>query len=65
VFSLQRPKEHKVYDDWEDAIDSEIEGRRTFNLHAKLESDLYDSEFVTEVQGTGMINDHQGIFRNK
>ncbi|ELT93702.1 hypothetical protein CAPTEDRAFT_226024 [Capitella teleta] len=45
-----RPKERKVYDDC--VADEEIEGRRTFSVASKLDSDLYSSKLVKEVQGS-------------
>lgn len=39
-----------MYDDWED--DEAIEGRRTFNLMAKLETDVFSSKLVKEVKAS-------------
>ncbi|XP_073991040.1 lysine demethylase 2 [Rhodnius prolixus] len=48
---LRDRKERKLYtDDW--AIgDEELEGKRSFNLQEKLESDNYSQSYVREMQG--------------
>lgn len=56
VFPLQRDrKERKHYtDDW--ALgDEEIEGRRSFRLDDKMESDRFPQCFVKEMIGSGML----------
>jgi len=56
IFPLQRDrKERKHYtDDW--ALgDEEIEGRRSFRLEDKMESDRFPQCFVKEMAGSGML----------
>jgi hypothetical protein len=56
VLPLQRDrKERKHYtDDW--ALgDEEIEGRRSFRLDDKMESDRFPQCFVKEMVGSGML----------
>jgi hypothetical protein len=56
IFPLQRDrKERKHYtDDW--ALgDEEIEGRRSFRLEDKMESDRFPQCFVKEMIGSGML----------
>ena len=56
MFPLQRDrKERKHYtDDW--ALgDEEIEGRRSFRLEDKMESDRFPQCFVKEMAGSGML----------
>lgn len=56
IFPLQRDrKERKHYtDDW--ALgDEEIEGRRSFRLEDKMESDRFPQCFVKEMAGQGML----------
>jgi hypothetical protein len=56
MLSLQRDrKERKHYtDDW--ALgDEEIEGRRSFRLDDKMESDRFPQCFVKEMVGSGML----------
>jgi hypothetical protein len=56
IFPLQRDrKERKHYtDDW--ALgDEEIEGRRSFRLEDKMESDRFPQCFVKEMAGPGML----------
>lgn len=56
VFLLQRDrKERKHYtDDW--ALgDEEIEGRRSFRLEDKMESDRFPQCFVKDMVGSGMF----------
>lgn len=55
-FHLQRDrKEKKLYtDDW--ALgDDDIEGRRSFSIQEKLETDRYSQNFVKEMQGAGNL----------
>jgi hypothetical protein len=56
IFPFQRDrKERKHYtDDW--ALgDEEIEGRRSFRLEDKMESDRFPQCFVKEMAGSGML----------
>jgi len=56
TYLLQRDrKERKHYtDDW--ALgDEEIEGRRSFRLEDKMESDRFPQCFVKEMAGSGML----------
>lgn len=56
IFPLQRDrKERKHYtDDW--ALgDEEIEGRRSFRLEDKMESDRFPQCFVKEMAGSGTL----------
>lgn len=55
LFVQRDRKERKLYsDDW--ALgDDEIEGRRSFSLQDKLESDRFSQCFAKEMQGPGIL----------
>ena len=51
---LQRHKHRKVYADT-DIDEDDIEGKRTYDLNEKLQSNRYNADFVSEMKGDGMF----------